>query len=297
MHRYSNFNKLCLLISSSLILASPTAWSSNPKTITPKVIYGNDDRLDLHQVQNSQQLELASSTVMLVTASLLTKVGNRYTITSKTFGQDFGLCPEEPFYDQPDPAFCSGSLVGEDLVLTAGHCIENQTDCDTTRFVFGYSVNAPGVYPNSADEKDVVGCKSIVARKLEGQGADYALIKLNRKITHRTPLVVEKNSSLKPGDPIGVIGHPSGLPTKVSYGAEVRSTAPVGYFTTNLDTYGGNSGSAVFNANTGRIEGILVRGEVDFVLKGSCRVSKRCDSSACRGEDVTKIAEIAPLIP
>ncbi len=296
MRPSSNFAIIQALLV-SLPLSLTAAASTPPGKITPKVIYGNDDRLDLYQVQNSQQLELASSTVMLIDHNAITKSGNRYNITSKTFGQDFGLCPEEPFYDEPSPGFCSGSLVSEDLVLTAGHCIQTQNDCDNTRFVFGFGVATAGVYPTSVPEDDVVGCKSIVTRKMEGQGADYGLIRLTRKISHRTPLQVERNSSLKPGDPVGVIGHPSGLPTKVSFGAEVRSTTPVGYFTTNLDTYGGNSGSAVFNGNTGRIEGILVRGEIDFVLKGSCRVSKRCAASGCRGEDVTRISEVAPLIP
>ena len=36
------------------------------------------------------------------------------------------------------------------------------------------------------------------------------------------------------------------------------------YFTANLDTYRGNSGSPVFNAITHKVEGVLVRGEQDF---------------------------------
>ena len=60
----------------------------------------------------------------------------------------------------------------------------------------------------------------------------------------------------------------------------------------NLDTYGGNSGSAVFNAKTGLVEGILVRGEQDYVQKGDCRVSNVCPADGCRGEDVTKILSV-----
>lgn len=290
------FPLLLVLISLFCIPLSMPSRASTEK-ITPTVIYGDDNRLDLYQVQNSQELALADSTVVLLEDSQLTKVGTRYDIAFKTFGQDFVLCPSEPFFDQPSPGFCSGSLVAEDLIVTAGHCITKQEECDNTKFVFGFGVKTAGVYPTSAHESEVVGCKAIIARQFNAKGADFSLIQLTRKITNHTPLAVERNSVLKAGDAIGVIGHPSGLPTKVAFGAEVRSTAGVGFFTANLDTYGGNSGSAVFNAKTGRIEGVLVRGDTDFVWQGSCRVSKVNTATGGRGEDVTKISEVAPLIP
>ena len=77
----------------------------------------------------------------------------------------------------------------------------------------------------------------------------------------------------------------------------MRNINKPGYFVANLDTYGGNSGSAVFNAKTGVIEGILVRGENDYVYKGNCRVSNVCASDGCRGEDVTKLSAITATIP
>ncbi len=94
-----------------------------------------------------------------------------------------------------------------------------------------------------------------------------------------------------------VIGHPAGLPTKVSGGAKVRDAGPTGHFVANLDTYGGNSGSAVFNAKTGLIEGILVRGEIDYTWRGGCKVSNTCADDGCRGEDVTKISALSGNIP
>ena len=51
------------------------------------------------------------------------------------------------------------------------------------------------------------------------------------------------------------------------------------------------SGSPVFNSDTHEVEGILVRGETDFVTQGSCRVSLVCPSSGCRGEDCTRTTE------
>jgi hypothetical protein len=83
---------------------------------------------------------------------------------------------------------------------------------------------------------------------------------------------------------------------KVAAGAAVRDNTPSAFFVANLDTYGGNSGSPVFNSVTHEVEGILVRGEADFVQQGNCRVSLVCPSTGCRGEDVTRTTEFANLV-
>jgi S1-C subfamily serine protease len=79
------------------------------------------------------------------------------------------------------------------------------------------------------------------------------------------------------GTKLFVIGHPTGLPQKIADGASVKIANAVSYidpigsiirkanfFTANLDTYAGNSGSPVFNKRTGKVEGILVQGAEDF---------------------------------
>jgi hypothetical protein len=263
-----------------------------------KVIYGQDDRLDIFQVQNTRDVQLADSTVALMEGNNLTRSGDKFDIRADIFGPTFGLCKDEPFYNQPSGAFCSGSLVAPDIIITAGHCIKNASDCSSTKFVFDYAVTQEGVYPTSATADNVVGCKSIIARKQEGAGADFAVIRLDRAITNHKPLAINRAGDLKAGDKVGVIGHPSGLPVKVAFGdSKVRTVDRPGYFMANLDTYGGNSGSAVFNTTTGLVEGILVRGENDFVYKNGCQVSNVCPADGCRGEDVTKISEVAALIP
>lgn len=87
-----------------------------------------------------------------------------------------------------------------------------------------------------------------------------------------------------------MIGHPVGLPLKVADDAVVSDPGDgQTYFEANLDTYGGNSGSAVFNARTGLIEGILVRGAQDFKKgAGDCVVSNVLPGTP-GGESVTKI--------
>jgi subtilisin-like proprotein convertase family protein len=262
-----------------------------------KLIYGDDDRKDLYEVTSSLNKKLADSTVALLESSHLKALsGSGFSLPTETYGSQQMLCASEPFYEQPAGAFCSGSLVGPNLILTAGHCIKDAMDCANVRFLFGYAVKQSGKYPISVASSDVYNCKRIVSRKLEAAGGDFALIETDRSVMGHEVLKLQRSRVASVGDALTVIGHPSGLPTKVVGGGKVRSVSS-SYFVTNLDTYGGNSGSGVFNAETGEIVGVLVRGDTDFIAKGACYVSNRCPADGCRGEDVTRIDQVSTLIP
>lgn len=280
------------LLALAVLLASP-AFAQ----IEPEVIYGDDDRVDLHQVQSGKVLELADSTVALFEASDVAIEGGKARLKTSHYGNGMSLCKEEPFWDQVNGAFCSGSLVAPDILMTAGHCVRSEAACQGTKFVFGFAYKTKGQNVSQVPASDVYSCAKLLGREEVGSGADWALIKLDRPVTGHKPLSINKLGDPAEGTPLVVIGHPAGLPTKVAGGASVRDPKPNGYFVANLDTYGGNSGSAVFNARTGLIEGILVRGETDYVWKGQCRVSKYCGNDECRGEDVTKITSVLPHLP
>jgi len=262
-----------------------------------KVIYGDDNRKNLYESTNAMELDLAESTAALISSSDLRAETDGFRIPSTTFGESFGMCASERFTNEPNPANCSGTLVGEDLFLTAGHCIQDMSDCREYKMVFGFNIKQAGQIPSKLAANDVVGCKEIVARQLNGNGADYAVIRLDRKITHRKPLAINRTNDLKAGDFVTVIGHPSGLPTKITDKGKVRDVNRNGYFMANTDTYGGNSGSGVFNSLTGKLEGILVRGENDYTSSGGCRISYRVGEDEGRGEDITKVSEAAAFIP
>lgn len=262
-----------------------------------KLIYGDDDRRDLYDVSSVLNKKLADSTVALLESSHLKVLdASHFGLPNETYGSQQLLCTSEIFYDQPAAAFCSGSLVGPNLILTAGHCIKDAGDCMSVRFVFGYAVKHNGKYPLSVPTTEVYSCKRIIARKLESSGSDFALIETDRLVVGHEALRLQRSRVAGVGDAITVIGHPSGLPTKVASGGKVRKVVS-SHLVTNLDTYGGNSGSGVFNSETGEMVGVLVRGDADFVAKGSCYISNRCASDACRGEDVTRIDQVAALIP
>lgn len=256
-----------------------------------KVVYGKDDRLDVYQVSDPTLLSLASSTAAMIPTDSLSFVNQLFNISAKVYGDEYGLCKDEPFYSQPNGAMCSGFLVGPDLLATAGHCISS-SDCSLNAFVFNYNMTGPGKNPISASSDDVYTCKRVVARELTRE-QDYSLVQLDRPVVGRTPLKLS-SSVVKAGDPLVLVGHPSGLPTKIAGGANVRKIEK-GFFIANTDSYGGNSGSAVFNATTNEVVGILVRGEEDYKydLSGFCVRSNYCADADCRGEDATHIEYIS----
>lgn len=285
----------------NIILALALLSAPALAAASDKVIYGTDDRLDYYQADAAMR-RLADSVVSLWKApDVQPAESGSFRLATANYGEVMGLCQAEPFREQPIGAFCSGSLVGKNLVMTAGHCIKSEADCANTRFVFGFGLKTPGDQPGSAPASDVYSCKKIVKRYLDTSygalGPDYALVELERPAEGRKALAVNRGAGPGKGDAIFVIGHPSGLPLKIAGGATVRDSSPAGYFVANLDTYGGNSGSAVFNSRTGLIEGILVRGENDFVYKDGCQVSNVVTSDGGRGEDVTKVSELTQSIP
>lgn len=278
-------------------------------TSAAKSIYGSDDRLDFFAASQPMKT-LSDSVVSFWKASSVEIANGSAKLKTVNFGERLNLCPGTKFMEQPIGAFCSGSLVGEDLVITAGHCVKTDADCKNTKMVFGYAVKKNGEEAvTTMPAGEVYTCGKIIKRFLAGEpgsdnptgqnlGPDYALIQLDRKVTGHKPLGINRGTNLKKGDGIFVIGHPVGLPLKVAAGASVRDFSKVGYFTADLDTFGGNSGSPVFNTRTSLIEGILVRGDEDFSdSPAGCTTMSTYAQTGGRGEDVTKISAISASIP
>lgn len=260
-----------------------------------KVIYGDDNRTEVINA-SSKYRQLARSTAAMVPESKLnySDLSERFNLDTSETLEGRGICSNERFAQQPTVALCSGFLIAEDVLVTAGHCIKDMTDCTRNKWVFDYKITNGNDVNTEINKDNVYSCKSILAQKLENNGQDYAVIKLDRAVYGREPLKFRRDSKVTAGTSILVIGHPSGLPTKIADDANIREISENGYFVTNLDTYGGNSGSAVINKSTGEVEGILVRGEKDYEYnyQAGCAQSNRCSNSGCRGEDVTTITSI-----
>lgn len=263
-----------------------------------KVVYGEDNRLDIFEVSSARDLTLAKATAAAVKNYNVTKQENG---SYKLSGGKLSVCEGEKFDGQVTSAFCSGFLVehnDKQYLVTAGHCIKSTNECSSHKWVFDFNVQNADQTSHTVDADSVYTCKRVVDRALESStGLDYAVLELDRRVTGREPLAMRTSGKIEKGEEILVIGHPTGLPSKVAGDAYVRENNRSAWFSTNLDTFGGNSGSAVFNADSGEVEGILVRGHTDYTWTRdsngkSCRRPVYCEMGSCRGEDVTRITSI-----
>jgi hypothetical protein len=278
-------------------------------------VYGDaDNRQDLWEVSDPRLLELARSTAILVEAGDLEAIqtGGFKAISGRSLQRRMGVCESERFSEQLtlSSQACSGALVGPDLLLTAGHCVPDAQSCADLRIVFGYGImdelDEDGDPEPVFGARDVYSCRALVSPAF-GPGRtrpDFAVIRLDRVVVGRQPLKIARSKAeVKTGTKLVIIGHPSGLPTKVAADATVNLTLSMDlgtdYFYSDLDSYHGNSGSPVFNARTGLIEGVLIDGADDFEQagRGSCRVSRKCQYGInCQGEKSTRISLAAPYI-
>jgi len=278
------------------------SWNDAAVPLTlprPELIYGADDRLDEYQMTDPALRAVGDATVALIPRGNVHDNGDgTYTLPSSTFNQymqsAYGdpLCSGEPFADQPNPAFCSGFLVADDTIATAGHCV----DCSGTAFVFGFKMSGPSSPALTVPANDVYFCDSVIDSVVSA--ADWGLIRLDRPVVGHTPVSVRCDGQVPTGQDLMMVGHPVGLPRKYAAGATVRDNSPLDYFQANVDAYGGNSGSAVFNLDTLQVEGILVRGNTDFVYTGTCFESNWCPDTGCPSwEDATRTTAFCDLIP
>ena len=281
------------------------------------VVYGEDNRKDVYESNDRVHLRLTKSTAGMIHRSLFKKgrADNFFDLSPvKTLERSQNVCASEAFSQQPAAATCSGFLVGPDTIITAGHCyVASSTAeeaCRDFAWVFDFDMKAKNAQPTrDISINNIYLCKSVFAAELN-QKMDYAIIKLDRPVVGRAPLKFRTTGRISETTPLVVIGHPTGLPTKISPAGVVTKNDEFTRFSTNLDTFHGNSGSAVFDDKTGMVEGILIQGKTDYIpsnklIPNSCQVVNTCDNNAenclagvengpvAKGEVVQRITSIA----
>ena len=267
------------------------------RTFSPDVIYGEDNRIDTFQSTSALHKKLAQSTAARIHKSSIKVRGTTAELLGEPLSampgpQNPPLCAKERFHDQPTASDCSGFLVADNILATAGHCMQSATDCSDMRWVFNYKVSSSTQTAVSVSAKDVFSCKRILKQSLSAV-SDFALIELDRALPGKALKIAKATPAV--GTAIFMIGYPSGLPQKITDGAKV-ATVVGNKFKTDLDAYGGNSGSSVFNA-AGEVVGILVDGNQDYRLnsKLNCIESNQMNSGLA-GEGVSSITQFAAFL-
>lgn len=274
---------ICLLATLAMTLSAHAG---------PTVVYGQDDRKDVYQTSNALHLTLAKSSAGMIKKSMFVKgaLANTFDLqNTTTLERGANVCTSEKFTQQSLAPICSGFLIGPDTLITAGHCYNSfdtpENVCKSFAWVFDYEMKSATHDPTKKISiANIYNCKSVSSVQRDSL-YDFAIIKLDRKVVGRTPLKFRSSGKLANTAALVVIGHPTGLPTKISANGKVTLNTEVTRFSTTLDTFHGNSGSAVFDSTTGQVEGILIMGKNDYRPSlvsnpRSCQVANICDETA-----------------
>lgn len=260
----------------------------------PPIIFGEDDRLDAFEVRSPLLLEIAKSTAAQVPNERISQSDSGHVLSGKSLADYMNVCADEKFAAQPSVANCSGFLVAPDIIATAGHCYERKGMCENYSWVFEYKKSEKDQTTYSVGRDDVYRCQEVLEYGFDVFEYDYALIRLDRPVAGRKPLKLQPKPEL--GESLVIIGHPSGLPQKTAGGAKIMTISET-EFTANIDSFGVNSGSAVFNEKTGAVVGILVKGYPDYVTdrKTNCQRPNRVADDHV-GNIMSKNSQYADLL-
>ncbi|WP_394826516.1 trypsin-like serine peptidase [Pendulispora albinea] len=147
--------------------------------------------------------------------------------------------------------YCSGTLIGSNLFLTAGHCVDSSTVGDFVSFNYERKANSTELLP-----EEHVRISAIVEDSLGG--LDYAIVRLEG--TPGTKYGTRATNATDPAtnSTLAIIQHPARRAKQIEAGTLASSSGNYHYYG-NIDTQGGSSGSGILNAN-GQLVGVHTNG-------------------------------------
>ena len=287
-YKYSFLSILFLIMTSPYIKGRP-------------VIYEEDNRVEPSEIKDKIKITQATPSVALLleTADISNTSSASYKkITTTSLGKSMNLCPTERFYNQPVAGFCTGFLVTDDILVTAGHCLPEKNSCEDFSVLFDFTEERTDHSKNlRVPSKNIFHCVEILYfsdEKENDPDQDIAIIRLDRPT--KRPYLVLASQKIKDTSILSLIGHPLGLPMKIAHSGSLLQNLEEKFFSLAVDSYSGNSGSPLINESSGKVEGMLIRGHNDFIRKGNCYVSAECTKNSCFGEDGLRSSLIKELL-
>lgn len=201
-------------------------------------------------------------------------------ILRMNFNGDEGinLAPNQKFGTELAPGFGSSFLVGENLIITAAHCIrdkefrlKSESEIKNMSVVFNFHITAKS-NKTKFNPNDVYKIIKILRYNCgnSAESSDWALLQLDRKVVDIKPIRIDFSEEISEkmlGENIYALGCPSGMAVKcVSLDdAKINKINP-SIIISNLDVLPGNSGGPVINRLTGNAIGIVVRSQISYRL-------------------------------
>ena len=150
--------------------------------------------------------------------------------------------------------FCSGTMISEDLFLTASHCIESG---DATKNYLAFN------YEKSKGASTLLKQEHFKVLEVVEEGGssetDYSILRIEGKPGAKFGFSKVNTNATKEGDLFTIIQHPSGKPKQVEVGHRGKATSGVYMGYGDLDTEPGSSGSGVLN-EAGEVVGVHTNG-------------------------------------
>lgn len=256
-------------------------------------VWGTDDRVERYEIQTEALKAAARSSggTFLLTDLVHDQTRDVWSAKTptETLGQDQQLCEGQRFANQPAVAWCSATLIADDIMVSAGHCFQSQR-CEDFAVVFDYAYDAAPTDPMAVAKDipaaNVYRCAEMLSSSYSvdytaGRGSDYAVFRLDRKVTGRAVAKVNWSEPLMNDQPAYVIGHPSRIPQKLATGKILDGTMNPDFVMHDADVFGGNSGGGLFDAQ-GTLIGIHVHSSAQRYSYDSrgCYVVSVCGENA-----------------
>jgi hypothetical protein len=257
-------------------------------------IWGPDERQERYEYPPGPIRDAAHSSAAIVAKHLLVLDPARGTWSAaqpQTLQAKHHLCNGQRFATQPTVASCSATLITADIMITAGHCFNGDSTLsvlDLVVFDLAYDVapSDPMLIAKSIPDANVYRVAEVLDSKYNityaddgsSAGQDYAVVRLDRAVTGRTPARVNWSAAIALGTTF-VIGHPSGIPQKISRGKILDIMSSTDFIGHDVDTLPGNSGGGMFDTR-GTLIGIHTTGSVGSYVPnpagGSCNIVGTC---------------------
>ncbi|MBA3463602.1 MAG: trypsin-like peptidase domain-containing protein [Deltaproteobacteria bacterium] len=239
--------------------------------------YGNDDRQQILDARHPRAVEWARATAIIANRSRFASAGGAHlAANAQTLGERHSLCSDERFAAEPVLGFCSAFLIAPDLVATAGHCFKD-TLCEQMAFVFDFYKGGASENVDAIPARNVFTCTELVARQY-GNGLDYAVVRLDRPATGRTPFAMQLDPPAV-GARVALLGYPSGILAKLDLAGKVLRVegSRRNRVRTSVDSFPGHSGGAMIDLETGSVFGVHVEGSTpSYVSDGGCTRAAAC---------------------